>query len=751
MATSARIEELKEKFDENPRRYFAPLANELRKQGDLAQAISICRTHLPNQPGHLSGHIVLAQALYEATDFEESRAEFQAALAIDPENLIALRFMGDLSIASGDVESARAWYQRVLDAEPRNYEIARIMRELNAPPNEDAGAQDHESQTAHSTPVVSRAVASEPNTLSFAPQIPQEQAFDRSHELPAERPPETSPVSDVAPPQSSADRDEGRDVPLVIDLPTDAHAAPVTEEMRPPAGSLDTHWDAEAVSASELSDFEAAPEDWFTDPVDPAEGLADDYEEDEEYTEAAPDVAHAGADHDIESLFATQGVQPSGTHAQAEVDTSTESPTTEAHADIPAIDFEEVEEAFGLQPQVLPATPSYDSATPSDNPAAATGERETPDDVVAGQNDLAAPQGDSVERASAHAEDLDIAADDDSTTRTAAAPELVADQPSTDAVAPVPETEWWEPSAPTPLIEPESTEPAHEAFGQMPLSNNADHIEPSIPAPTDTRIGRTPEYVETVPESTAAPFVTETLAELYLQQGFREEALSIYRQLLQRNPSDDTLRNRVAAIESGSGSYALDAAAQAHGQHHQVSSAQSVRAFFGRLAKRPPRRRASASGSGPLRRTGEFAAQSGPKDVERGRTRQGVVPNEILEPQSVDGASASREGSSSLTRLFNAPALSREDQDAAEALATAFNSPAANAGRPSRVADQELSLDHLFRDPASSDAAPVSLDDFYSAPRSGTSNSSPTESEPPDERAADIRQFTSWLEGLKKK
>ena len=44
MAASARIDELRSKFDDNPRRYFASLANEYRKAGDLSTAIAICRT-----------------------------------------------------------------------------------------------------------------------------------------------------------------------------------------------------------------------------------------------------------------------------------------------------------------------------------------------------------------------------------------------------------------------------------------------------------------------------------------------------------------------------------------------------------------------------------------------------------------------------------------------------------------------------------------------------------------------------------
>ena len=131
MATSARLDELKKKFDENPRRYFAPLANEYRKQGDVAQAVALCRTHLPNQPGHISGHVVLAQALYESRDLAESRQSFEAAIDLDPENLIALRYLGDIAREQGAPTVAHEWYQRVLEADPRNDEIAQLLREVD--------------------------------------------------------------------------------------------------------------------------------------------------------------------------------------------------------------------------------------------------------------------------------------------------------------------------------------------------------------------------------------------------------------------------------------------------------------------------------------------------------------------------------------------------------------------------------------------------------------------------------------------
>lgn len=142
MSTTLRIEELKKKFDENPRRYFAPLANEYRKAGDLQQAISICQAHLPQQPGHMSGHIVYGQALFEARQFDQARTVFETALALDPENLIALRYLGDIAFELGDRGGARSWYTRVLETDPRNEEIAALMAAMGDPgtASRDSGA-----------------------------------------------------------------------------------------------------------------------------------------------------------------------------------------------------------------------------------------------------------------------------------------------------------------------------------------------------------------------------------------------------------------------------------------------------------------------------------------------------------------------------------------------------------------------------------------------------------------------------------
>lgn len=132
MTASDRIEELKKRYDENPRRFFAPLANEYRKAGDLEQAIALCQTHLAEQPSNMNGHVVYGQALYESGRYDEAKGTFETALMLDPENLIALRHLGDIACANGANHEARELYERVLYADPRNDAVRALLTHLAA-------------------------------------------------------------------------------------------------------------------------------------------------------------------------------------------------------------------------------------------------------------------------------------------------------------------------------------------------------------------------------------------------------------------------------------------------------------------------------------------------------------------------------------------------------------------------------------------------------------------------------------------
>jgi len=202
MAGPSRIDELRKKFDENPRRYFAPLANEYRKLGDFEQAIFICQEFLPQQPGHMSGHIVYGQALFEAGRHDEARSVFETALSLDPENLIALRHLGDIARARGDMETARAWYRRVLESDPRNEEIAAILQTLDAeaaapvsaasPPPSASGES---AIPATAQPASAAASASSLPASATVPPSPPIADASRASPLP---PPDESAFEDLA-------------------------------------------------------------------------------------------------------------------------------------------------------------------------------------------------------------------------------------------------------------------------------------------------------------------------------------------------------------------------------------------------------------------------------------------------------------------------------------------------------------------------------------------------------------------------
>src|SRR3954465_14876949 len=197
-----RLRELQEKFEENPRRYFAPLANEYRKGGQPKRAIEICRAQLAQMPGHMSGQIVYAQALYEASEFEEARQVFERALSLDPENLIALRSLGDMSLQAGNTAEARSWYSRLLDADPKDTSVIALISEIDA-------AADA-TPVAAEVPGIDTDVGDQqiPAGIEAAPQpepIPEpipEPMLLKTSEMPAFTPPveqQPAPTEDAAP------------------------------------------------------------------------------------------------------------------------------------------------------------------------------------------------------------------------------------------------------------------------------------------------------------------------------------------------------------------------------------------------------------------------------------------------------------------------------------------------------------------------------------------------------------------------
>ena len=152
-SSSARFADLQRKYEENPRRFFAPLANELRRSGNARRAAEICREYLAHLPEHLSGHVVLAQALADLGDRDEARSAFERVLVLDPENVVALRALGDMDAQLGERDQARGWYERLLQVDPRDGEVTTRLATLELPAVPEspspAAPSTHDAHDAH--------------------------------------------------------------------------------------------------------------------------------------------------------------------------------------------------------------------------------------------------------------------------------------------------------------------------------------------------------------------------------------------------------------------------------------------------------------------------------------------------------------------------------------------------------------------------------------------------------------------------
>ena len=303
MDTPGRIAELDRKFGDNPRRYFAALANEYRKAGQLEKAIELCEQHLAEQRNHLSGHVVLAQALVDAGRPEAAWSSLHTALDLDPENFIALRLLGDLSAGAGDAEQARAYYFRALEIEPRNEQLLDALKSL--------GQRGAASELATSELATSELATSEPQTApSGAAPLGFEATSLTTGEFEADAEPSEPAVAEPIP--SLADEAAMAAEPIAEPLPEplpEPPPEPLPEPLGDPGDELQEMMAAEAVeqeAPAESEEWPAWESSTQAEPAEPPseyeaadsaagelEGVAEWWEEPQ--GEAAPEVAEPEA------------------------------------------------------------------------------------------------------------------------------------------------------------------------------------------------------------------------------------------------------------------------------------------------------------------------------------------------------------------------------------------------------------------------------------------------------------------------
>jgi tetratricopeptide (TPR) repeat protein len=131
VADSARIQELRRRVQQDPATLaFAPLAEELRRAGQTAEAIKVCQAGLSLHPEYLSARATLGRALLEAGELESALIELTTVLGGAPENLTALRGVAEIHERRGDLNEALEKYRLALTLAGRDPELQRVVHEL---------------------------------------------------------------------------------------------------------------------------------------------------------------------------------------------------------------------------------------------------------------------------------------------------------------------------------------------------------------------------------------------------------------------------------------------------------------------------------------------------------------------------------------------------------------------------------------------------------------------------------------------
>jgi tetratricopeptide (TPR) repeat protein len=133
VASNPRIEDLRRRLEKEPgSRLFAQLAEELRKVGDLDEAMSLCSDGLQKHPNYPSARMTFGRCLFDKGDLAGARREFEAVVKAAPDNILAGRFLAESLEGLGETKGAADQYRAVLRLAPGDGQVAQRLAAVEA-------------------------------------------------------------------------------------------------------------------------------------------------------------------------------------------------------------------------------------------------------------------------------------------------------------------------------------------------------------------------------------------------------------------------------------------------------------------------------------------------------------------------------------------------------------------------------------------------------------------------------------------
>jgi hypothetical protein len=161
------IEKLERRYAENPQGLtFAPLAEVHRKNGEVQRAIDLLGSGLALHPDYIPASIVLGRCQLDLGDVHAAERAFLHVLALDGENVIALKALADISERLLKFDEAERWLQTLLSVDRSNDEAREQLQrvETSRRQAEVASSAEPDSEQEPGAPVEG-VTAAEPQSV----------------------------------------------------------------------------------------------------------------------------------------------------------------------------------------------------------------------------------------------------------------------------------------------------------------------------------------------------------------------------------------------------------------------------------------------------------------------------------------------------------------------------------------------------------------------------------------------------------
>ena len=146
-----RIDDLRSRLQREPgSRLFAQLAEELRKDGDLPEAIRVARSGLALHPNYPSARLTLGRALIESGNLTGARSELESVLRGAPDNILASRMLAECLEGLGDLGAALLQFRAALRLNPGDRQIEGADSRPGAKAGQPASGPAHHTRPEQS-------------------------------------------------------------------------------------------------------------------------------------------------------------------------------------------------------------------------------------------------------------------------------------------------------------------------------------------------------------------------------------------------------------------------------------------------------------------------------------------------------------------------------------------------------------------------------------------------------------------------